>query len=115
MGVALINRGSIRRARLLRRNMTIAERRLWSRLRLYQVQGYRFRRQEAVGPYVVDFDCRTRRLVVEVDGGQHAEASAGEIKRTKYLEDRGYRILRVWNHDVLANTEGVVAKILEAL
>jgi very-short-patch-repair endonuclease len=91
---------------------TDAEIRLWSRLRRKQLEGFRFRRQHPLGPYVVDFFCAATRLIVEVDGGQHAED--GEA-RTNWLEARGYRIIRFWNNDVLANTEGVLSTILDAL
>jgi very-short-patch-repair endonuclease len=86
--------------------------RLWSRLRRKQLEGFRFRRQHPLGPYVVDFFCAEAKLIVEVDGGQHADD--GEA-RTRWLEARGYRIVRFWNNDVLANTEGVLGKILDAL
>ena len=110
-----MNRGNVRRAQSLRRGMTAAEWRLWSRLRGDQVQGLRFRRQEAIGPYIVDFVCRQRHLVIEVDGGQHADPGPREIQRTRYLEDRGFRILRFWNHDVLAKTDGAMTEIFRAL
>jgi very-short-patch-repair endonuclease len=99
-------------ARRLRLTPTDAEIRLWSRLRRKQLEGYRFRRQHPLGPYVVDFFCATAKLIVEVDGGQHAED--GEA-RTNWLEARGYRVIRFWNNDVLANTEGVLHMILDAL
>jgi len=86
--------------------------RLWSRLRRKQLEGFRFRHQHPLGPYIVDFFCAEAKLIVEVDGGQHADD--GEA-RTRWLEARGYRIVRLWNNDVLANTEGVLGKILDAL
>src|SRR6266849_6079578 len=79
--------------------------RLWSRLRRKQLEGFRFRRQHPLGPYVVDFFCPEAKLVVEVDGGQHADD--GET-RTRWIEAQGYRLIRFWNNDVLANTEGVL-------
>jgi very-short-patch-repair endonuclease len=88
-------------ARRLRLTPTDAEIRLWSRLRRKQLEGFRFRRQHPLGPYVVDFFCAARKLIVEVDGGQHAEDSA---VRANWLEARGYRLIRFWNNDVLANT-----------
>jgi very-short-patch-repair endonuclease len=90
-------------ARKLRLTPTDAEIRLWSRLRGKQLAGFRFRRQHPLGPYVVDFFCAEAKLIVEVDGGQHADD--GEA-RTRWLEARGYRVIRFWNNDVLANTEG---------
>jgi very-short-patch-repair endonuclease len=103
------------RARDLRRNLTNAERRLWSQLRLRQIEGHRFRRQRPVGPYVVDFICLEQRLVIEVDGGQHAERTSQDAKRDAWLRSQGYRILRYWNNEVLSQTEGVVQVIMGAL
>jgi very-short-patch-repair endonuclease len=77
-----------------------------------QLGGFRFRRQHPLGPYVVDFFCSEAKLIVEVDGGQHADESP---TRAQWLEARGYRILRFWNNDVLGNTEGVLLEILRAL
>jgi very-short-patch-repair endonuclease len=99
-------------ARRLRLAPTDAEMRLWSRLRRRQLGGFRFRRQHPLGPYVVDFFCATARLVVEVDGGQHSDDGAA---RTLWIEAQRYRIVRFWNNDVLANTEGVLRTILDAL
>ncbi|HSY85483.1 MAG TPA: endonuclease domain-containing protein [Verrucomicrobiae bacterium] len=102
------------RAQLLRKRMTDAERRLWSKLRMRQVEGFRFRRQAPVGPYVVDFICLELKLIVEVDGGQHAMPRA-DAKRTAWLESEGYRVIRFWNNDVLKNTEAVLQSLYEAL
>jgi very-short-patch-repair endonuclease len=102
-------------ARRLRASPTDAEVRLWSRLRGKQVGGLRFRRQQPMGPYVVDFFCPLVRLIVEVDGGQHGEDNARDAVRTAWLERRGYRVMRFWNNDVLANTEDVLATILETV
>jgi very-short-patch-repair endonuclease len=101
-------------ARRLRRDATDAERRLWYRLRSRQIGGAKFVRQEPVGPYVVDFACRELRFIVEVDGGQHATDPRDAV-RDKWLSDHGYRMLRFWNNDVLANTEGVLEAIAAAL
>ena len=94
-------------ARQLRRGMTDAERHLWQHLRLRQVDGHRFRRQHPVGPYIVDFICIERRVVIEVDGGQHAHAPT-DLGRSSYLQARGLKVLRFWNNDVLGNIEGVI-------
>jgi len=99
-------------ARKLRSTPTDAEIRLWSRLRRKQLAGFRFRRQHPLGPYVVDFFCAAAKLIVEVDGGQHA--NDGDA-RTRWLEARGYRVIRFWNNEVLANTEGVLCAILGTL
>lgn len=73
-----------------------------------------FRRQATIGPYFADFACHTHRLVIEIDGGQHAE-SASDATRTSYLEASGYRVLRFWNNDVLGNIDGVFETIIGAL
>ena len=98
------------RARDLRRDMTPAERKLWAKLRGRQLMGARFRRQHPLGPYIVDFVCLDRRFIVEVDGGQHGEAEqkARDERRTAWLESEGYRVIRVWNNDVMGNADGVM-------
>src|SRR5215471_10616144 len=98
----------IARARRLRVDATDAG------LRSRQIDGAKFVRQERIGPYVVDFVCRERRLIIEVDGGQHA-TDPRDAARDIWLSDRGYRVLRFWNNDVLANTEGVLEAIATAL
>jgi len=77
--------------------------------------GVKFRRQHAIGPYVVDFVCMGHRLIVEVDGGQHALQQDQDAARTRYLEDRGFTVVRFWNHDVLRDTDAVVAAIRDHL
>jgi len=99
-------------ARQLRADATEAEIRLWSKLRRKQLEGFRFRRQQPMGNYIVDFFCPDAALVVEVDGGQHVDE---DPTRERWLESRGYRVLRFWNNEVLANTEGVLETILDAL
>jgi very-short-patch-repair endonuclease len=105
---------SLTHAKRLRTNMTDAERRLWYRLRGHRFGGYKFKRQVPIDRYVVDFACLGRRLVIEVDGGQHNESSADEV-RDNYLKGKGFRILRFWNDDVLRNTQGVLEVIVSAL
>jgi very-short-patch-repair endonuclease len=95
--------------------MTDTELRLWTRLRAEQIDGYRFRRQVPIGPYVVDFACLKARLVIEVDGGQHAQAKAQDDRRTAWLASQGFRVLRFWDNDVLLQTDGVLEAILGAL
>jgi very-short-patch-repair endonuclease len=95
--------------------MTVAEVRLWTRLQRDQIDGHRFRRQVPIGPYVLDFLCVKSRLAVEVDGGQHAVAAEKDDRRTAWLKERGFRVLRFWNNDVLQETDGVVERIREAL
>lgn len=101
-------------ARTLRRNMTDAETALWRRLRRRQLQGHRFRRQCPIGRYVVDFACIERRLVVEVDGGQHA-GSTRDPERDAWLRRQGFLVLRFWNNEALEQIEGVCDMILESL
>ena len=103
-----------KRARQLRQNATDAEARLWSCLRARALADCKFVRQEPIGPYVVDFVCRERRLVIEVDGGQHA-ADARDRQRDRWLADHRYRVLRFWNNDVLSNTTGVLDCIWDGL
>jgi very-short-patch-repair endonuclease len=105
------------RARELRRAMTPAEKQLWQRIRYGQLNGAHFRRQHAVGPYIVDFLCAKAKLVVEVDGDVHADPdqSARDAERTVWLnEQQDYRVLRFWNDEVLSNIEGVLERIVEA-
>src|SRR5580704_5673034 len=102
------------RARLLRQQSTDAERRLWHRLRSRPINGFKFVCQDPIGPYIVDFACREQRLIIEVDGGQHAE-NERDVARDQYLRDRGYRVLSFWNNEVLENTDGVLETIAEAL
>jgi len=101
------------RARDLRNNPTEAERRLWQAIRARQLSGHRFNRQVRVGPYYCDFVCRSRRLVVEIDGGQHNSegGKAGDVRRTAFLNAQGYQVIRFWNHDVLDNLPGVLFRI----
>ena len=98
----------------LRRNTTDAERRLWAALQDRRLEGYKFRRQHPIGRFIVDFACTKHHLVIEADGGQHDE-SLSDARRTAWLETQGWRVLRFWNNDILANTEGVVSTILQAL
>jgi very-short-patch-repair endonuclease len=101
-------------ARHLRRTMTDAEREIWHHLRNRALVGCKFRRQHPIGPYVVDFICLEAKLVVELDGGQHAN-SAGDMLRSRFLESHGYRMLRFWNNDVFAQQDAVLAMIHQHL
>ena len=98
-------------ARALRAGATEAELRLWYFLRDRRFAGAKFRRQVPVGPYIVDFLCVAASLVVEADGGQHAERAAHDEERTRYLESQGFRVVRFWNNDVMGNIEGVMEVI----
>src|SRR5687767_1293675 len=84
-------------ARTLRKNLTDAEQRMWNYLRLRQLDGVKFRRQQPLGAFIVDFVCFERKLIVEVDGGQHSERCVYDENRRRWLEGQGYRVLRFWN------------------
>jgi very-short-patch-repair endonuclease len=103
---------STTRAKNLRQNSTDAERLLWSALRNHRLSGLKFKRQQPVDRYVVDFVCFDRRLVIEVDGGQHGVQR--DATRTAYLQSCGFRVLRFWNPEVLPRLEDVLATILAA-
>ncbi len=98
----------------MRHEATPAERRLWRALRDRQPGGAKFRRQVPLAHYIADFVCFNARLIIEVDGGQHAE-SHGDSARTKVLATQGYRVLRFWNNEVMENLGGVLAAITGAL
>ena len=95
--------------------MTDAERRMWQILRSQQMKGYKFRRQVPIGRYIADFVSHEARLIVEIDGGQHERSSPKEAERSAFLRNEGYRILRFWNNEVLANLDGVHEAIVEEL
>jgi len=94
--------------------MTDAERVLWRALRESLPQVH-WRKQVPIGPYFADFACFAEKLVIELDGGQHASIHAYDEARTRFIEGHGYRVLRFWNNDVLGNTEGVVSTVMRAL
>jgi len=98
-------------AKNLRKRSTDAERLLWKHLRAGQVEGLKFRRQEPIGNYIMDFVCFERRIVIEVDGGQHAEETNKDNERDRWLNGQGFKVLRLWNNEVLTNTEGVLELI----
>ena len=102
-------------AQFLRKNQTDVERRLWDALRNRQLSDYKFRRQHPISPYAVDFVCLESKVVVEVDGGQHADRVEQDMALTVFLESLGYRVLRFWNNEVNENLEGVLMVILTAL
>ena len=104
-------------ARNLRRKQTDAERKLWLILRSRQFENSKFRRQEPIGKYIVDFVSLERELIIELDGGQHNQQSEMEKDevRTKWLEKKGFIVIRFWNNDVLQNIDGVAFKILEII
>ena len=100
-------------ARRLRRDQTDAEKRLWFRLRDRRLCGWKFRRQVPIDRYVVDFCCESARLIIELDGGQHATRLVADAERTAALEAQGYLVLRFWNHDVFGNMDGVLQTIVD--
>ena len=101
--------------RQLRNTPTDAERTLWQRLRSRQLDGAKFRRQHPFDDYILDFACLERKIVIELDGGQHAEAVAYDIQRTAKLEKAGFVVLRFWNNEVFENMDGVLEVIWTAL
>ncbi|WP_231639176.1 endonuclease domain-containing protein [Sphingomonas profundi] len=105
---------TLKRAKEMRRAPTEAERRLWTQLRGSRLGGAKFRRQQPIGPYIADFVCQQRRLIVEADGSQHVE-SGHDARRDAYLIAQGYRIVRFWNNDVMTNPQGVEEAIRTAL
>jgi very-short-patch-repair endonuclease len=102
------------RARELRRNETDAEQRLWGELRNRQLANAKFVRQYQIGPFIADFACRSARIAIELDGGQHAENDR-DANRTRVIEAHGYRVIRFWNNEVLENLDGVLEAIAAEL
>ena len=103
------------RAKELHRNMTPAEHKLWSVLRAHQIENVHFRNQHAVGNYIVDFCAPRKKLIIELDGGQHIDQQEYDQQRTDFLQSKSYRVLRFWNDDVLKNINGVIQVIMETL
>ncbi len=103
------------KARELRQNITPQEKILWNLLRNRNFHGVKFVRQYPVGPYIADFVCRKKRIVIEIDGGQHNEIKNKiyDDKRTEYLISKGYKVLRFWNNEIDNNLEGVYRKLLD--
>ncbi len=104
-------------AKGLRRSQSEAEKMLWGRIRNVQLDRVKFRRQEPLGRYIVDFVSFDKKLVIEIDGSQHDEAQTREKdeQRRRWLESKGFHVMRFWNNDVLLNIDGVLAQIKEAL
>ncbi|MBX9777086.1 MAG: DUF559 domain-containing protein [Xanthobacteraceae bacterium] len=103
-------------ARQMRSSPTDAERKLWWHLRhRLAASNSHFRRQVRIKQYIVDFACHSARLIIEIDGGQHASTIAADVERTRILEANGYRVLRFWNNDVLGNIDGVLEVIQRAM
>ena len=102
-------------ARRLRREQTEWEHNLWERLRRRQLDGFKFRRQHPVGPFFADFFCPEAKLIVEIDGSQHADELDHDKSRTEYLRREGYHVLRFWNHEISSGIDTVVQRIADAL
>ncbi len=101
--------------RTLRHNMTDAEKKIWRSLRGRQMEGLKFRRQHPFEGYILDFVCLEKKIVIELDGGQHQENKAEDEVRTKSLEKAGFRLLRFWNHEVLQHPAAVTEKIWQEI
>ena len=102
-------------AKALRKESTDTEKLLWKYLRAKRMKGYKFRRQEPIGRYIVDFVCQEKRLIIEVDGSQHSVERDRDKRRDNWLEGQGYKVLRFWNNEVLINTEGILEVIRDNL
>jgi very-short-patch-repair endonuclease len=105
----------ITKARELRRDSSKPERICWELLRAHRLDDFKFRRQHPIGPYFADFACPSRRLVIEIDGEHHACQAQADARRTAFLEDQGWRVLRFWARTVMENPEGIWAAIEAAL
>jgi very-short-patch-repair endonuclease len=103
------------RAYILRHNPTEAESRLWSRLRAHQMRDVHFRRQHAIGKYIVDFCASSKKLIIELDGSQHLDREEQDQERSTYLASKGYRVLRFWNHEVSNDLDGVIIAIEQGI
>jgi very-short-patch-repair endonuclease len=108
------NRSATEFSRRQRRAPSVAVGRVWQHVRGRRLAGFKFVREEPIGPYTVDFCCRERKLVVEIDGSQHVDSERDRV-RDAWLRAHGYQVLRFWNSDVLSETEGVIAAIIAAL
>lgn len=102
-------------AKELRKNLTPAEEKLWVQLRGHRTGDVHFRRQHAIGNYIVDFCAPSQKLVIELDGSQHLEQQEYDAERTEFLKSKGYRVLRFWNNDVMNNLDKVLTVIWDAL
>jgi very-short-patch-repair endonuclease len=102
-------------ARLLRHNQTDVEQLLWQRLRNRQILNAKFRRQFPIVPFIVDFCCLELKLIIELDGSQHIELAQYDSERSNYLAQRGFKVIRFWNNEVIDNIEGVLWKIYRVI
>ena len=109
------SRRSLTYARQMRHEPTDAERKFWFAVRAHRFSGYKFKRQYPIGPYIADFVCLERRLVIELDGGQHAQRSDYDAERTAYLQTRGFCVLRYWNDEFLRNPDCILDDVWRVL
>ena len=100
-------------AKILRKNSTIQEKRLWNLIKNHKFHGLKFKRQQPIGNYIVDFICKEAKIIIEIDGGHHNETenTESDIIRTQYLEQKGYKVIRFWNNEIYENIEGVIKKL----
>ena len=110
-----MNSNLARIARVLRKRSTNVERLLWQKLRGRQLEGYKFRRQQAIGPYIVDFVNFEKGIIIELDGGQHATDTERDTEREAWLKGEGFKIIRFWNNEVFQNLDGVLETIRRKL
>ena len=113
-GVRRYGNMALANAKTMRRELTDAEAKLWRLLRAKRLEDFKFRRQQPIGMFIADFVCQSQRLIVEADGSQHAESET-DAHRTAWLADRGYRVLRFWNADILLRPDDVMATLYAAL
>lgn len=99
--------------KVLRKRSTEAEQLLWKHLRMKQLDGFKFRRQQQIDNYIVDFVCFEKRIIIEVDGGQHSRQKENDLARENYLRHQGFEVIRFWNNEVLKNISGVLETIRE--
>ncbi len=115
MGSKISDKKTHQQARQLRHNLTQAEARLWAHIRAHQIGDVHFRRQYAIGKYIVDFCAPRRKLIIEIDGSQHLANEKLDNERTSYLNSKGHKVLRFWYHDVMTDLDNVVRRIEIAL
>jgi very-short-patch-repair endonuclease len=115
MGSKISDKKTHQQARQLRHNLTQAEARLWAHIRAHQIGDVHFRRQYAIGKYIVEFCAPRRKLIIEIDGSQHLANEKLDNERTSYLNSKGHKVLRFWYHDVMTDLDNVVRRIEIAL
>ena len=114
-GRIIMNKQLKERSRDLRKNLTDAEQKLWQKLRSKQIQGNKFRRQFVLGNYIVDFICLDKRLIIEVDGGQHMDNVDYDSQRDEWLKNQNFKVIRFWNNQVLSEIDSVLEVIVKNL